>query len=206
MNTTTKILIAALIAVVSYLIGGLNPAVFLSKKLTGSDIRESGSGNAGATNMLRTVGVRMGIITFALDVLKGVIPTLLALVLAGNYGAFAAGGAVVLGHIFPAFLGFKGGKGVATALGVLLVVSPVITAILLAVAALIMLITGLISLGSIIGVLLVPTTIFIVTPTDWKTGLFSLVIALLIVWKHRENIVRLIRGTENRIDPKKLKR
>jgi acyl phosphate:glycerol-3-phosphate acyltransferase len=203
---TTQILLTVGIAIVSYFIGGLSPAVFLSRKVTGKDIRASGSGNAGASNMLRNVGVKMGILTFSLDVLKGVVPTLLALLLVGQYAGYAAGLAVVLGHIYPAFLGFKGGKGVATSFGMLLVLQPLLSIILVLVAFAIMFTTRMISLGSIIAAALYPVCGFLIPSIGWQFAAFSLIACGLIIIKHKENIVRIFNGTETRIDPKKLKR
>ena len=193
------------IAVVSYFIGGLSPAVFLSRKLTGKDIRDSGSGNAGATNMLRHVGVRMGVITFILDVLKGVVPTRLALLLVGRYAAYAAGMAVIIGHIFPVFLRFKGGKGVATAFGMLVVLQPLLSVVLVLVAFAIMFATRMVSLGSVVAAALFPICSFLIPVIPNDFAWFSLIACALVIYKHKENIVRIFKGTENRIDPSKLK-
>ena len=208
MNTQQVILIIG-IAIASYFIGGLSPAIFLSKLVTGNDIRESGSGNAGATNMLRHVGVRAGLLTFILDVLKGVIPTLLAMLIFNRfapYAAYAAGLFVVVGHIFPVFLGFRGGKGVATSFGVLLVLQPLLSVVLVLVAFAIMFATGYVSLGSIVAAALFPICSYLIAPIGWQFATFSLVVCGLMIFMHRENIKRLIKGTENKIDPKKLKR
>ena len=121
-------LIIALTAIVSYLIGSVNFSILLSKMLSGKDIRESGSGNAGATNMLRTYGKKMGVITLLLDVLKGIVVILLSRFVKNIAGtdeiypviSYIAGVCVILGHNFPLYFGFKGGKGVATSLGVVL--------------------------------------------------------------------------------------
>lgn len=212
---STQIVLTVVIAVAAYFIGGLNPALLISRTVTGKDIRETGSGNAGATNVMRSIGVRYGILTFGLDVLKGVVPTLLARLLIDQhtpyaaYASFAAyltGFMVILGHIFPVFLGFKGGKGVATSLGMLFVIQPLVTAVLLLVALGLMFATGYVSLGSVISTALIPVTGFIIPAVGWQFGVFGLCVAALVLWKHRENIERLVRGTENRIDPKKLKR
>ena len=124
---TTQIWLTVLIAVAAYFIGGLSPAVLISRLVSGKDIRETGSGNAGATNVMRSLGVQYGILTFVLDVLKGVIPTLIAKFCIdqyahysapnASYAAYLVGFMVILGHTFPLLLGFRGGKGVATSLG-----------------------------------------------------------------------------------------
>ena len=141
------------VAVIAYLIGSINSSILISKAVTGKDIRTSGSGNAGATNMLRTMGKKYAVITLVIDILKGVVALLLAK-LAINLGAYTsatyiAGVAVVLGHNFPVFFGFKGGKGVATSLGVVLLLDWKIGLITLVVALAIMAISKYVSLGSI---------------------------------------------------------
>lgn len=204
---STQIAITVLIAVAAYFIGGLSPAVLISRLVTGRDIRETGSGNAGATNVMRSIGVRAGILTFLLDVLKGVVPTLVAkLCVASPYAAYLAGFMVILGHAFPMLLGFRGGKGVATSLGMLFVLQPLATTVLMLLALSIIFATGYVSLGSIVCTVLVPVSGFLIPAIGWHFGVFGLFVAALVLWKHRENIERLIRGTENKIDPKKLKK
>lgn len=207
----TQIMLTIVIAVAAYFIGGLSPAMLICRLTTGKDIRETGSGNAGATNVLRSIGVRAGLLTFVLDVLKGVLPTLIAkLVIANPYGVYAAylaGFMVILGHAFPMLLGFRGGKGVATSLGMLFVLQPLATAVLLFLALGLMFATGYVSLGSIVSIILVPAAGFLIPQVGgWQFGVFGLCVAALVLWKHRENIERLIKGTENKIDPKKLKK
>jgi acyl phosphate:glycerol-3-phosphate acyltransferase len=212
---TTQIVWTVLLAIAAYFIGGLSPALFISKSVTGKDIRDTGSGNAGATNVMRSLGVRYGILTFGLDVLKGVVPTLIAKLCIdqyttyapfASYAAYLVGFMVILGHIFPVFLKFRGGKGVATSLGMLFVIQPLLTAVLLLIALGIMFASGLVSLGSVVSTVLIPVSGFIIPAIGWHFGIFGLFVAALVLWKHRENIERLIKGTENKIDPKKLKR
>jgi glycerol-3-phosphate acyltransferase PlsY len=219
---TTQIVFTVVIAVASYFIGGLSPALLLSKLTSGRDIRQVGSGNAGAANVFRNLGVRLGILTFVLDIAKGVIPTLIARLCIDQfatyypgacYAAYLAGGMVVLGHTFPVFLGFKGGKGVSTTVGMLFVIQPVLTAVLLLFAFSLIFATGIVSLGSIVCAVLIPVAGFLIPALGFHVSdmglpfvIFGLCIALLIVWNHRENIDRLLKGTETRIDPKKLKR
>lgn len=212
---TTQIVWTVVIAIAAYFIGGLSPALLISRAVSGKDIRETGSGNAGATNVMRIMGVRYGILTFALDVIKGIVPTLIAKLCIdqyadyaayASYAAYLAGFMVILGHTYPVMLGFRGGKGVATSLGMLFVIQPVVTAVLLLVALGLMFMTGLVSLGSIVSIVLIPVSGFLIPAVGGHFGVFGLVVAALVLWKHRENIERLIKGTENRIDPKKLKR
>lgn len=213
---TTQIWLTVIIAVAAYFIGGLSPAVLISRLVSGKDIRDTGSGNAGATNVMRSLGVKYGILTFVLDVLKGVIPTLVAKLCIdqyahystphASYAAYLVGFMVILGHTFPLLLGFRGGKGVATSLGMLFVIQPLLTTVLLLVALGLMFATGLVSLGSIVSTVLIPVSGFIIPAIGLPFGVFGLFVAALVLWKHRENIERLVKGTENKIDPKKLKR
>ncbi len=203
---TTQIVWIIVAAVAAYLFGGLSPAVMLSKRLTGEDIRQKGSGNAGSTNMLRNHGMRLGGLTFLLDTLKGVLPALLALLLLGPVPAYIVSLAVVVGHIFPAFLGFRGGKGVATTFGVLVVLQPVLTLIVFVLAVALIALTGYVSVGSIFGVLMFPIVGFALPVIGWQFGLFGLALAAIILWKHKENIERLINKQENKLDWKKIKK
>jgi glycerol-3-phosphate acyltransferase PlsY len=180
--------------VLSYLIGNINPAILLGKAY-GIDVRKEGSGNAGTTNVLRTIGRKAGIITFAVDVVKGVLPTLLPALFLGLPVAMFCGLAVILGHMWPAFYGFRGGKGVATTFGVLLALSPLFALILIGIVILAVLIWRMVSLG----VLLAACTGI---PLGWFfhpwISLYLLCIALLIIIKHRENIRRIFQGTESK--------
>lgn len=204
--STAQIVWTIVAVVAAYLLGGLSPAVLLSTRLTGEDIRQKGSGNAGSTNMLRNHGIRMGVLTFALDTLKGVVPALLALLLLGRVPAYFVSLAVVLGHIFPVFLGFRGGKGVATTFGVLVVLQPILTLIVFVVALALIALTGYVSVGSILGVLALPVCGFVLPVIGWQFGLFSLALAALILWMHRENIKRLMKKQENKLDWTKIKK
>ena len=204
--STMQIIWTVLLTIGAYFLGGLSPAVILSTRLKGEDIRKKGSGNAGSTNMLRNHGIRMGALTFALDLIKGVIPALLALLWLGPVAAFFASIAVVIGHIFPVLLGFRGGKGVATAIGVLLVLQPILTLIVLVLAVGLVAITGYVSLGSILGISIFPFCGFLIPLVGWQFGIFSLVLALLVLWKHKENIERLLKHQENKMEWRKLKK
>ena len=186
-----------LLIVGSYLLGSI-PTGLLLAKAAGVDIRTTGSGNIGATNVYRTMGRTVGILTLVGDCLKGLIPVLVAQRLElGDAMIASVGTAAFLGHVYTIFLGFKGGKGVATALGVFLGVSP--TGVGIAVVIFIAVVAAFryISLGSITAAAALP---FIITALDLRPPIITMtaVIALLVIWKHRENITRLREGTESK--------
>lgn len=207
-----------IVAVIAYLIGSINFSIILSKKMAGFDIREKGSGNAGTTNMLRSVGKKAAIITLICDILKGVVSILIA-VLAGKIiknldNALLvqlAGIFVIIGHTFPVFFKFKGGKGIATALGVLLMINWQIGLICLIFALVLMALTKMVSVGSIAAAILFPILVaFIdqnyIVPTsnsNWSYLVFSIIVSLLVIFNHRANVQRILNGTENRLSFKK---
>ena len=200
---------SAIIAIVAYLIGSINFSVILSKKMAGFDVREKGSGNAGTTNMLRSVGKKAAAITLVCDILKGVVAILIAMIMnkifKDSNGALLvqiAGVAVILGHTFPIFFKFKGGKGVATSLGVLIMSNWQIGLICLVFALILIILTQMVSVGSIAAAILYPVlTLFIpqnyIIPGNYI--IYRVVLAVIIVFNHRENVKRLLSGTENRI-------
>ncbi len=208
-----------IMAIISYLIGSVNFSVILSKKMAGFDVREKGSGNAGTTNMLRSVGKKAAALTLICDILKGVVSISIAMIL-GNIVPDMnkelliqiAGIAVILGHTFPVFFEFKGGKGVATSLGVLLMSNWQIGLICLVFALVLMILTRMVSLGSCAAAVLFPVlTLFIndnyTVLTDGKNGnvyfVYSLILAIIVLYNHRSNIKRILNGTENRLSFKK---
>ena len=196
-------------AIIAYLIGSVNFSVILSKKMSGFDVREKGSGNAGTTNMLRAVGKKAAAITLICDILKGVVAIGIAIILGklieGSNGALLvqiAGVAVILGHTFPIFFKFKGGKGVATSLGVLIMSNWQIGLICLVFALILIVLTQMVSVGSIAAAILYPVlTLFIpqnyIVPGSYL--IYSIILAVIIVFNHRENVKRLLNGTENKI-------
>lgn len=198
-----------LVALVAYLIGSINFAIIFSKKFAGFDLRERGSKNAGTTNVLRTVGKKAAILTLICDMLKGVVSVLLAMLVAKIWTEtdleiikYLAGLMAIIGHTYPIYYGFKGGKGVATSLGVLLIVNPQIGLICLVFALTIMAFTRWVSLGSILAAILFPIlTIFMVDNMGAK--IISILIGALVVFNHRTNISRLKNGTENKLSLKK---
>lgn len=186
-----------LLTIAAYLLGSI-PTGLLLAKAAGVDIRSSGSGNIGATNVYRTLGRSVGIMTLIGDCLKGLIPLLAAsfLGVSGSWLA-AIGLAAFLGHTYTIFLGFKGGKGVATALGIFLAVSPSAVAAVLLIFGAVVWKWRYISLGSIVAAIAMPVLIAMFAPRPPIVAM-TIIIALLVVWKHRDNIKRLKDGTENK--------
>lgn len=196
-----------IIAVVAYLLGNISTSYIVAKRIAGVDIRTQGSGNAGSTNVLRTLGKRAGAMTFLGDVLKGVMAVLISEFAARLVGidtllaGYLAVICVVAGHNWPAVLGFRGGKGVATSLGAMLAVNPVITLMCLAVFILVVVTTKYVSLGSVVGIGCSP--IFMIMVKN-KAGLIvALFLTASVIYNHRANIKRLLNGTERKIGQKK---
>ena len=207
-----------IMAIIAYLIGSVNFSIIFSKRFAGFDVREKGSGNAGTTNMLRSVGKKAAVITLICDILKGVVSIGIAILL-GNIPDLnkellvqIAGVSVILGHTFPIFFGFKGGKGVATSLGVLLLSNWQIGLICLVFALVLMILTRMVSVGSCAAAVLFPVlTLFInehyTVLTEGKTGsvyfIYSVILAVIVLFNHRTNIKRILNGTENKKKKKK---
>ena len=204
-----------IMAIIAYLIGSINFSVIFSKKFAGFDVREKGSGNAGSTNMLRSVGKGAAALTLLCDVLKGVVAILIAigignLVQSADKGLLVqiAGIAVVIGHTFPIFFGFKGGKGVATSLGILLMTNWQIGLICLVFALVLMVLTQMVSLGSCAAAVLFPVlTLFIkehyIVAEGGNYFIYSVILAVIVLYNHRSNIKRMLNGTENKLSLKK---
>lgn len=202
-----------IMVVIAYFIGSINFSVIIGRKMAGIDVREKGSGNAGSTNVLRTIGVKAALLTLICDILKGVVAILLA-ILIGNIVKNVdkalliqlAGIFVILGHTFPIFFEFKGGKGVATALGVLLMSNWKIGLICLLFALVIIIVSRMVSMGAVGAAILFPVLTlfmsenFIVEASGMKYFIYSLIIALIVIFNHRENIKRIMNGTENKLE------
>lgn len=187
-----------LLAIAAYLIGSIPTGLLLAKYVGGVDIRTAGSGNIGATNVSRTLGWKVGVMTLIGDCLKGVIPVVAAQKLGCTEGWVAIVGFLAFsGHVYTVFLRFKGGKGVATALGVFLAVSPLSVACAVAIFALMLWKWRYVSLGSITAAAAVPLLVAFIDRRG-LIFLMSIAIATIVVWKHRDNIERLKNGTENR--------
>jgi glycerol-3-phosphate acyltransferase PlsY len=191
---------AFIVILLSYLIGSFSSAYFLGKMSKNIDIRSYGSGNAGATNALRVLGKKMGALTFFLDFIKGIIAVFIGTAIFGFTGSLLAGIFVVLGHNWPLFLGFKGGKGIATSFGVLLALNWQTALLCFLIGALVIIITRYVSLGSIIAAIAAPIIIVLTTQTIDKYLYITIVIlASLSVSRHKANILRLCKGEENRL-------
>lgn len=190
---------AALLVVAGYLLGSVSFALLLVRWRTGSDIRKVGSGNAGATNVLRAHGKALGIAVAVLDIAKGAAAVLLVrLVTLDPRYAAAAGVAAILGHVFPLYSGFAGGKGVATAVGAFLVLAPLGTLACLAVFVAVVALTRYVSLGSVIAMALLPAAAGLISRAPRAIVIAAAVAAVLIVVKHLENLKRLARGEERK--------
>ncbi len=197
--------------VLAYLLGSIPTAVWYGKIFHGLDVRQHGSGNAGATNSLRTFGRTAGIIVLIIDFLKGFLAVLSAQFLfpdTDNYLPLIMGISAIIGHLYPVFAQFRGGKGVATALGVIAATFPMTVIGCIVVFAIIVFFTKYVSLGSMLGALTFPLQIAF---NAWNTNPdhdpyylgFACALFLILVFTHRHNIQRLMKGTENKIGAKK---
>ena len=204
-----------IMALIAYAIGSINFSVIFSRKFAGFDIRDKGSGNAGSTNMLRSVGKKAALITLVCDILKGIVAIVIAYIL-GRIWKDANGAllvqiaaiCVVIGHTYPIFFEFKGGKGVATSLGVLICINWQIGLLCLVFALVIMAVTRMVSAGSVTAAILYPVlTLFNVGEKFFIVSgnyfLFSIILAVIVIFNHRENIKRILEGKENKLSFKK---
>jgi len=197
-----------LLIVLAYLIGSVPTAVWISKGFFGIDIREYGSGNAGATNTFRVLGSKWGTIVMIVDIVKGVaatslyvlLPYLLRDELHRTNLMIGLGLAAVLGHIYPIWAGFKGGKGVATLLGMAVAIQPVVAVCCIGVFLLVLYLTRFVSLSSILaGVSFMVFILFIFNEKETLYRIFAVVVALMIVLTHQKNIGRILKGTESKV-------
>jgi glycerol-3-phosphate acyltransferase PlsY len=201
-----------IVVLVAYLLGSIPSSVWIGKIFYGIDVREHGSGNAGTTNTIRILGYKAGIPVFIIDALKGWFAVFLTKIVFGyfpsiempEYMSLIAAVAVVLGHIFPVFAGFRGGKGVATLLGVGFGLIPIPALIALGIFMLVLLCFGYVSLASITAAVTLPfITYFFVMPGKLLLLLLTIAVAIFIPITHRQNIKRLLNGTENKFLKKK---
>lgn len=200
MNDVLKYL---LIAVLSYLLGSFSTGLTVAKVTHGPNLREVGSKNTGATNALRTMGLKRGLLTFVGDVSKALLSCLIGYLLMKQPGVMLAGLMVILGHNWPVFYQFKGGKGAACSCAVMLCTFPIPAFISYVVAILVIVVTKFVSLGSIVLMLLFALLVSIFNWGNWLAIGWALVLALLCVYRHKTNIVRLIHGEENKFSIKK---
>ena len=201
-------------AIIAYAIGSISFSVIISRKVAGFDVREKGSGNAGSTNMLRSVGKKAALMTLCCDILKGLVSILIAIIV-GLIAKESANPAVlvqiasicvVLGHTYPIFFEFRGGKGVATSLGIILLVNWQIGLICLVFALALMVVTRMVSLGSISAAVLFPILTLALPDHFLVEGnyfIFGILLAAIVVFNHRTNIKRIIEGKENKLSFKK---
>ncbi len=195
------------VLIAAYLLGAVPFAVIIGRLFYGVDVREHGSGNAGATNVLRVLGAKAGAAVLVLDALKGLAAVLLASAVAPvEHGAtthdwvlIGASFAAVLGHSYSPFLGFAGGKGVATAAGALLILVPVAWPILLLTFIVVVAVSRMVSLGSLVIAVEFPILVILLYPDRPVLILFSVFAASFVVWRHRSNIARILRGEEAKI-------
>ena len=203
-----------IIGLIAYLIGSINFSVIISKKMVGFDVRDKGSGNAGTANVLREVGKRAAVLTLICDVLKGVIAVIIAFTIGRIIGDSIngllliqiAGLCVLLGHTFPIFFRFRGGKGVATGLGIILICNYQIGLICLVFYIVLILLTRISAVGSLAATILFPVLALFIKEHYLVPGnyvIFGIIVAAFILINHRENIKRLLSGNENRIKLKK---
>lgn len=197
-----------LLIVVAYMIGSIPTSVWVSKHFFGIDIREYGSGNAGATNTYRVLGSKWGTFVMIADMLKGVIATSLYIFLPYYLTdqlwrtnlMIGLGLASVLGHIFPLWAGFKGGKGVATLFGMALAIQPIVAVCCVGVFLLVLYLTRFVSLSSILaGVAFMVFILFIFNEKETLYRIFAVIVALMIVLTHQKNITRILKGTESKV-------
>ena len=191
-----------ILGVIGYLIGSIPFSYLIPKWIGKIDIRLHGSGNTGTTNVLRTLGMKVGVLAFIGDFIKGIVPSIIGLIWLGEIGGIVGGTLAVLGHCFPVWLKFKGGKGVATSAGVLVVLVPDILLILLIGQFIIIALSKYMSLASILSAVLLPIFAVLFSKSTEIIG-FSIFLAAFVIYRHRSNLKRLLAGTETKLSIKK---
>lgn len=191
----------ALTLIIGYLLGSISCGVLISRAAGHTDIRKQGSGNSGTTNVLRVMGKKLALLTLAGDMLKGIVAVFIGKALVGGVtGEILGALAAILGHNFPVFFGFKGGKGIATSFGCLLIVFPLQTLSAFGVFLLLFLVTHYVSVGSLGAAVTLPIFVIRTTPYDPVIWISVAFIGLLAIARHAKNIQRLMHHTENKID------
>ncbi len=197
-----------ILIIIAYLLGSIPTALIISKKYFGIDIRDYGSGNMGATNTFRVLGSKYGTIVMVIDILKGIaavalfnfLPHYLSNELERTNFMIGLGLAAVIGHVFPIFANFKGGKGVATLFGMILAVQPVVAISCVGVFLLVLYLTRYVSLSSILGALMLPVSVlWIWNEHEIMYRIFALLVAFMVLITHQKNIGRILKGVESRI-------
>jgi len=183
---------------IGYLLGSIPSGLIIGKQMSGIDIREHGSGNLGGTNAFRVLGFKGGLIVISADIVKGIIPAYIGLVWIGEWGAIIAGTASVLGHAFPLFAGFKGGKSVATAVGVFLVLMPYAIVVAAIVFFATLFTTRYVSLASMLGAVALAISSIALGKSIWII-ITSILVVVFLIYRHRENIKRILDGTESKV-------
>jgi len=190
-----------LVVVIGYFLGSISSGVVLSKVIKKSDIRSQGSGNAGTTNMLRIHGKGMALITFLCDILKGVIAVYIGkAIVGGELGGVLGVLGAVLGHNYPIFFGFKGGKGIATSFGSLLFVYPIQALAAFTVFLILVYFTHYVSVGSIVAAFTLPALVLLTTPFHPVIWTIMVFLGSMVIYRHKTNIVRLMQHKENKLD------
>jgi acyl phosphate:glycerol-3-phosphate acyltransferase len=192
-----------LVISVCYLIGSVPFSYIFSRYLGGVDIRSRGTGNVGATNVLRTLGIKIALLSLLGDLLKGVLSAWLGLAVGGEGLAAVGAVAVVAGHCWPIFLGFRGGKGVATSAGAILLLMPLIGVIMAVTFVTVIAVSRFVSLGSVCVAVLFPVLVLVMNE-PWQYLIMSLAMAGMVLFRHRTNIERLRNGTERKLGDKSI--
>jgi len=191
-----------LVCLITYGLGNFATSYVVGRIGAGIDIRKYGSGNAGATNTLRVLGMKMGLLTFVGDALKGALAVLIGYLIAGENGKYLAGVMVVMGHIWPIALGFRGGKGVATTVGVVIAAMPLYALFIVPPGIALIIITRYVSLTSILGMFSLPL-IMLIRGENAYTLAFGIAIAAMSIFAHRTNLIKLLTGKESKIEFKR---
>lgn len=206
MIMTNNLIAVVIVIVAGYLLGSISTGVVLSRAFAKTDIRSQGSGNAGTTNMLRVLGRKMALLTFIGDMLKGIIAVFIGKwLVGGELGGLLGVIGAVLGHYYPLYFGFKGGKGIATSFGSLLFVFPVQALLAFAVFLILVAITHYVSVGSVAAAVTLPLLIVITRFSEPVLWIITVCIGASVIWRHRANIKRLMNHTENKLDFSTLK-
>ncbi len=193
-----------LIAVAAYFLGNISTGLLVGRAVGHIDIRKTGSGNAGTTNIMRTLGWFPSVLTLLGDVLKAVIAVVIGRAVAGEIGAYVAGVAVLLGHNWPVLFGFKGGKGMASSLGIIIATEPLLALVLFVIQVIVLAATKYMSVASLCTAVLYPVLVAVLHHDNLAYVIFAIIAGALAIFCHRANIRRLLSHTENKLDFSKI--